>query len=351
MPKDHIRVLIAEDSQTIAYHLQRIMEDVGVLEVVGHAPDGAAAVQLAASLKPDVISMDVQMPNMDGMEATRHIMRGTPTPIVIVSSLVDREIDLSFRALQAGALAVVPKPPARTSPEFSGAKLHLTNTLRAMADVKVIRRWASVYEVPKQTSPRAYNTEGLRGTPTIIAIAASAGGPSALATLIAGLRSNLSVPVVVVQHMPGEFIGGLARWLTKFTERPVTVAGHRDTLQPGVIHLAPGDRHLRVGQHGGRFIALLDDQPGRYRHHPSADVLFTSVAQAAAERGVGIVLTGMGSDGAAGLREMYRVHARTFAQDETSATVFGMPKAAIDYGAAEHIMAPAQIAASLRKLL
>jgi two-component system chemotaxis response regulator CheB len=286
---------------------------------------------------------------MDGLEATRRIMRSNPTPVVVVSNLVEREIDLSFRALQAGALAVVPKPASRTAPNFPEQRRQLISTLQAMAGVKVVRRWATVYEVTR-VDPKEYHTHRMRPPPQLVAIAASAGGPSALATLLGGLGGKIAAPVVIVQHMPDEFIGGLARWLGKFTETPVRMARNNEILKPGVVHLAPGGYHLRVQRRENQFVAQLDETRGEYHYQPAADVLFESVAAICGERGVGIVLTGMGTDGAAGLLAMRRAGARTFAQDENSSVVFGMPSAAIQGGAAERVMSPTQLAASLRKL-
>lgn len=350
MSSNPIRVLIAEDSPTIRYYLTKIIGESQRLEVIGTADDGEQVLDMAAALEPDVISMDVQMPRMDGLTATRHLMRSQPTPVVIVSGLVEREIDLSFRALQAGALAVVPKPPARTDPAFEAHRRQLVNTLQAMADVRVIKRWASVYEVT-QADDQQYQTKRIRKSPQIIAVAASAGGPSALATLLAGMRNRLTIPMVVVQHMPAEFIQGLTRWLARFTDIPIRLAEDRELLSPGVVYLAPGHAHLQIDGDRGQFSSRLITDTGSYRYQPAADVLFASVAAVAGERGVGIVLTGMGDDGALGLLAMRRSGARTFVQDEASCVVFGMPAAAIEAGAAERVMSPPQLAAALTKLL
>lgn len=348
-----IRVLLAEDSPTVRFHLMEILHESNVLQVVGVARNGEQALSQVMALSPDVVSMDVQMPIMDGLEATRRIMRTHPTPVVVVSGMVEREIDLSIRALQAGALAVVPKPPARQDAAFAPLARQLTSTLQAMAGVHVVRRWASVYEVQRAASRSTVDqdTRRVRQLPELIAIGASAGGPSALATLIGGLRNNLSVPMLIVQHMPSEFLGGLVRWLSKFTELPVRIAAHNEILMPSVIHLAPGGVHLRVRREGRNFVSLLDADAHGDRYQPSANVLFNSVAQVCGSRGVGIVLTGMGDDGALGLLAMREAGARTFAQDEASCTVFGMPAAAIALNAAERVMSPAQIATLLNQLM
>ena len=288
---------------------------------------------------------------MDGLEATRRIMRTTPTPVVVVSGLLEREIDLSFRALQAGALAVLPKPPARSSSTFAAEQQRLLNTLRAMSGVKLVRRWASVYETIEHNGHTDYERNPARPSPLMIAVAASAGGPSALATLVGGLQNRLSVPMVVVQHMPGEFLGGLARWLGRFTTLPVRTARDGETLQAGTIYLAPSHAHLRVYRRHGAIVAALDDERGNHHHHPAADVLFESVAGACGARGVGVVLTGMGTDGARGLLAIKQQGGRTFAQDERSSTVYGMPGAAVRLGAADEVMSPGQLAVALRKLM
>ncbi len=331
-----MRVLLAEDSPTVRHHLARLINDTPGLKVVGEARDGREVVELAQSLRPDVISMDIRMPLMDGLEATRQIMAACPTPIVVVSGLLDDDIDLSFRALQAGAVAVVEKPPARQSPNFSAQQRQLGHTLAAMANVRVIRRWER---------PPGQNSVVLPGglprpasTPEILAIGASAGGPSALSTLLGGLPAGLPLPVVIVQHMPDEFISGLARWLTKVSPLAVDIAGQQRSLRPGVVYLAPGDAHVVVTRQGQTLVSKLVAEPGSYRYQPSVDVLFESVAACCGAAAVGVILTGMGDDGAAGLLTMRRAGARTFAQDKTSCTVFGMPAAAIERGGVEQVL-------------
>lgn len=335
MADDLIRVLLAEDSPTVRHYLTRLINDTPGLKVIGEARDGREVIELAQTLRPDVISMDIRMPNIDGLEATRQIMAVCPTPIVVVSGLLDDDIDLSFRALQAGAVAVVEKPLSRRELPTAQQR-HLGHTLAAMAGVRVIRRWE---RPPGQNgTPTASLPGKMTVAPEILAVGASAGGPSALSTLLAGLPMGLPVPVVIVQHMPGEFVTGLARWLKKVTPLPVDIAQHNRVLRPGIVYLSPGDSHLAVNRQGALLVANLLPEPGGYRYQPAVDVLFESVAAACGAAAVGIILTGMGDDGAAGLLAMRQAGAHTFAQDQASCTVFGMPAAAIERGAVEQVL-------------
>lgn len=349
-----IRVLIAEDSPTVRRHLVDLINEAEGLRVVAEARDGEEALRLAGEIRPDIISMDIRMPGIDGLEATRRIMNRYPTPVVIVSGLVEREVDLSFQALQAGALAVVEKPPHRHDPTFAVKQRNLINTLNAMARVRVVRRWANepgqntvVQELPRVS----LNTGRLKITPEIIAIGASAGGPGALSVLLRDLPAGFGVPVVITQHMPEEFTAGLARWLGKNAALPVQVASDNLVLEPGVVNLAPGTAHLAVERREGRLVARLVRQQGNYRHQPAVDVLFESVAATCGAAGVGVILTGMGDDGAAGLLAIREAGGLTFAQDEASSTVFGMPGAAIARGAVEHVLALSNLAITLAHLI
>ena len=345
-----IRVLIAEDSPTVRWHLKTLLEEAG-LRVVGMAQDGEQVVSLVQDLKPDVISMDIRRPRVDGLEATRRIMARYPTPVVIVSGMLDTEIDLSLQALEAGALAVVSKPPDRQNPEFAEKRQQLATMLRAMAGVRVIARREFfrpfeplLMDVPPARLPR-------RLTPEIVAIGASTGGPGALHQLLQMFPASFRVPMVIVQHMPHEFIGGLVRWLSSNTPLTVQVAENGMRLLAGKVMIAPGDVHLRVERRGSDLIARLESDRGAYRHQPSVDVLFESVARTCGSAAVGVILTGMGEDGAAGLLTMRQKGAYTFAQDEASSTVFGMPGAAMIRGAVERLEPLANIAPEILKLI
>lgn len=354
-----IRVLLADDSATSRSYLAGLIAAASGLTVVGEARDGEEAVRMVEALQPDVVSMDIRMPKLDGLEATRQIMARRPTPTVVVSALIDEDVDLSFKAMEAGALAVLRKPPTQRDPDYSTLQREFITTLKAMAGVTVVRRWQDIpapekpseNAVPKSGTAKKYRVTGpLVSKPEIIAIGASAGGPSALSSLLAGLPANFIPPIVIVQHMPDEFLPGLARWLGKHTPLRVTMAEGGQPLQPSTVYLAAGGAHLTVARRGRLLIANKLEDKGDNRYCPSIDVFFSSVAEVCGTTGVGIILTGMGDDGAKGLLNIRQASGRTFAQSEASCTVFGMPGVALAYGAVEQTMNPEQMAQALRRL-
>lgn len=349
IPGCDVRVVLAEDSATIRHHLASLINATSGMCVIGEAGDGLEAVATVAHQKPDVVSMDVRMPGMDGLAATRQIMTECPTPVVIVSSLLERDIDLSFQAIEAGALAVVEKPPGRDDPAFASKQRRFLRTLLAMARVSVVRRGSTARLAPPEAERPVKRK--LRLAPEVIAIGASAGGPSALSRLLQGLPTDLPVPVVIVQHMPAEFSPGLARWLDKMLPMPVSLIEHGTRLTPGTVHLSPGDAHCIVTREQGVLMARLQHERGTYHYVPAVDVLFESVASTCGAAAIGIVLTGMGNDGARGLTAMHEAGAHTMAQDRHSSTVFGMPRAAIEAGAVQQVLPLVQIATAIRKLL
>lgn len=349
MADNPIRVLLAEDSPTVRYHLARLINEAPGLTVIGEARNGQEAVMLAEALKPDVISMDIQMPIMDGLEATRRIMAENPVPIVMCSALVDAEIDLSFQAVQAGALAVVAKPPARTDPNFGSRHRQLISLLTGMAGISLVRR-RERFEGGDLDAPGTI-TSGLAQPLELVAIGASAGGPSALSTLLSSIPSDFPVPIMVVQHLPDEFIVGLSRWLNDVTPLTVQVATDSVRLMPGNVYLSPGNIHMTVARQDTHLMTRLVEEPKNQRYCPSVDVLFHSVAAVCSSSAVGIILTGMGEDGAEGLLALRRAGGRTFAQDRVSCTVFGMPAAAIQRGAVDHEFTLPQISQRLVRYL
>jgi two-component system chemotaxis response regulator CheB len=348
-----IRILIVEDSMTQRFQLVSIIQATPDMVVVGQARDGVEAVQLTEKLRPDVISMDLRMPNLDGLEATRQIMHEFPTPIVIVSHATG-DADLTMQAMQRGALAAIEKPPANTHPDYIKRRDELLSMLRLMAGVRVIRHWNTGMLNPERlkTGQLASLTSEIRANflamPEIIAIGSSAGGPSALATLFSGLPTNFSVPIVVVQHLTTEFMPGLASWLDRVSPLKIRLAEQGDLPVAGEILIAPGGCHL--GFSADKRI-VLDSTRGQHRHHPAVNAMMDSAAACYGSRAIGVILTGMGDDGATGLRAMRNVGARTIAQNEQSCAVFGMPAAAIALGAAEFVLPLEKIVPALSLLI
>lgn len=342
-----IRVLVVEDTLVCRELLVAILQNTPGIQVVGAARNGAEAVRLARRLQPDVITMDVHMPEMDGYEATRQIMSELPRPIVMISaSLNKNERDLTFNALQAGALSVLPKPTIDDSPQVYQA---LGAHVKLMAEVKVVRRWFP--PSPPPPSPPLFDSDLSlkKGTKLqLLAIAASTGGPAALTTILRQLPASFPLPILIVQHITEGFGAGLARWLDQQTCLVVSLANHGDELKPGHVLVAPDNYHMKVNNMG---LVALSSEPPLHSVRPSANYLFHSVAQVYGATAAGLVLTGMGVDGAEGLLAMRQAGAYTIAQDEKSSVIFGMPAAAIALGAARQICPLEGIAGALTALV
>lgn len=338
-----LRVLVVEDSAVARQLLVRIIDDDPGLRVVGEARDGAAALGLANRLRPDIITMDVHMPVMDGVEATRRIMHEVPTPIVVVTASTDRAATSdSFAALRAGALTVVEKPRGPASPEFPRQARTLVSTLKLMAEVKVIT-WRARREPPPKLPPEPRAPQRI----DVVAIGSSTGGPAALATILGGLPSDTPVPILVVQHITAGFEESLVKWLNDVSALPVRLAAGREQLRAGEVLVAPQGVHLGTEGNGR---AVLSDAPPVGPHRPSATYLFASVAEAYGRRALGVILTGMGSDGVEGLARLKGAGGWVLAQDEATSAVYGMPKEAVARGVADHVVALHDIAATMVRL-
>jgi two-component system, chemotaxis family, protein-glutamate methylesterase/glutaminase len=341
-----IRVLIAEDSATCLGLLVELIGSDPQLKVIGTATHGAEAVTMTRDLRPDVVVMDIHMPVMDGFEATRHIMTDAPTPIVIVSATIDvNAVSVSMHALRLGALAVMPKPTL-SGGDFSEMTRQFTTTIRSMAQVRVVRRWNERSSLP----PIVTRTPApARNTPVrALAIAASTGGPGALYRILPELPRELSVPILVVQHIADGFVGGLATWLGAASHLTVKVAEHGERLCAGTVYIAPDDRHLGMSKRD--TVEIVDLPPiGGFR--PSATYLFESVASVCGPASLAVVLTGMGEDGCPGLQAIHAAGGRVIAQDEETSIVFGMPGAAVAAGVAHAVLPLHMIAPRLSRLL
>ncbi len=331
-----IRVLVADDSELFREVLARVVAAEPGFEVVATAADGDAAAALAAAHKPDVITMDLNMPDSDGFSGIARIMAETPTPILVLTA--NREEAVGFRALSLGALDILEKPRATDDLDDFGALLR--SRLRLLAGVKVIRHLRGLRD-RKAPAPR----KGAR--PEVVVVGASLGGPRALATLLRGLPAGFPAPIAVVQHIADGFTEGLASWLASESRLAVSEARDGEPLRPGRVLLAPTGRHLLVAE----GVARLSDAPPVDTFKPSVTPLFLSAARVHGARCCGILLTGMGRDGADGLRAIRQAGGATFAQDEATSAVFGMPRAAIEAGAVERVLPLEEIPRALLELV
>jgi two-component system, chemotaxis family, protein-glutamate methylesterase/glutaminase len=321
-----IRVLIVEDSPVVGEHLRRIISADRRFEVAGVATSGEEALAVVDQISPDVISMDIHLPGIQGFEATRRIMAHHPTPIVVVSGIDMEEMSLTMQALRAGALAVVEKPVSGSHQDYTSLAGKLCTQLAIMSEVKVVRQ----RQAPSpHTGNGAPTRTGRASDYRLLGIAASTGGPNALLQMLSGLGRDFSLPIVVVQHMTAAFLQGFAEWLTGVTPFSVSVIHEPTELSAGRVYLAPSNRsHLVING----LAASLDDGPPVGGQRPSANILFSSMAQSLRSSAIGVLLTGMGEDGATGLRDLKRAGSFTIGEDESTAIVYGMPAAAARIG-------------------
>ena len=338
-----VKVLIVEDSSVIREFLLYVLSSDPDIHVIGTATSGEEALEILKHKQPDVITMDIHMPGMNGFEATRRIMETHPTPIVIVSgSWSADEVATTFRAVEAGALAVLPRPNGIGHPEHRATSGQLIQTVKLMSEVKVIRRWprnrGSV--APLLPEPIAWAPSKVK----IVAVGASTGGPIVLQTILSRLPKDFPVPVLIVQHIAAGFSQGFIDWLTQSSGIPVRLCTHQESLIAGHAYVAPDGLHMGVT--GGGQVVLSGDDP-EHGLRPSVSYLFRSVARFFGSSAVGVLLTGMGKDGALELKMMRDKGAITFAQDEESSVVFGMPGEAVRLDAACYVLTPERIAVAL----
>jgi two-component system chemotaxis response regulator CheB len=341
-----IRALLAEDSPAARAFLVELLEMDPDLRVVAQAKDGAEAVKLTARIRPDVVIMHLHMPVIGGLEATRLIMIDAPTPIVIATTSADvHDVGMSLDALRAGALTVLPVPKGRGSSDFEQAATQFRSTVKAMSQVKVVRRWRSSKPLDCREPPRLQDPAPAA---RILAVAASTGGPAALYRIFSELPPDLPLPILVVQHIARGFVDGFVEWLNTGTSLRVKTAHHGETLTPGTIYVACDDHHLGLLDRG-RIATSRAPPLGGFR--PSASFLFESVARMYGRGAVGVILTGMGEDGLEGLRTIRGEGGCVIAQDEGTSVVFGMPGAAVEAGIADLTLPLPAIAAQLRRIV
>jgi two-component system chemotaxis response regulator CheB len=334
-----IKVLVVDDTAVTRMLLVHLLDSDPGIRVVGAVADGQAAVEFVQAEKPDVVLMDIHMPRLDGFEATRRIMETQPVPIVICSATTDpTEVATTFRLLEAGALACVAKPVSREHPDFEPLTANLLQTVRLMSEVKVVRRWARHRNL--SAVPRSDDSRSLASV-RLIGIGTSTGGPPVLQTILSSLPKDFPVPLLIVQHIARGFLPGLIEWLDQTTGLRVHLAAHGVRPLAGHAYLAPDDFHLGIDTTGRMTLSREEPENGL---RPAVSYLFRSLAQTCGPAAIGVLLTGMGKDGAAELKLLRDLGANTIAQDQASSIVHGMPGEAIALGAACHVLPPERIA-------
>ncbi|PTX99102.1 chemotaxis response regulator protein-glutamate methylesterase [Opitutus sp. ER46] len=347
MPRK-IRVLVVDDSASVRQTLKAILESDPGIEVIATASDPFVAVQRIAEQVPDVMTLDVEMPRMDGITFLEQIMRQHPIPVVICSSLTDDGSRTALAALERGAVDIISKPKLGTKQFLEESSIRICDVVRSAARAGV-RRFAgpALRATPKLTADAVLSPAGagamLETTEKIIAVGASTGGTEALRVFLEALPAN-APGVVIVQHMPEKFTASFAARLDGLCKVSVAEAVNGAAVLPGEVLIAPGNHHLLLKRSGARYYVEVRDGPLVSRHRPSVDVLFRSVARYAGANAVGVLMTGMGDDGAKGMLEMKQAGAFNIAQDEQSCVVFGMPNEAIKLGGVDDVVALEAIA-------
>jgi len=356
-PQSAIRVLLIDDSPLVLHILQRLLSRSPEIQVVGTAANGREALDLLPDLNPDVICTDLHMPVMDGLEFTRAVMDEYPRPILVVSVSVEPDSPNIFRLLEAGAVDIMPKPRDILGANLDKLAKELASKIRILAGVRVFRRRNNGRSAPAAkpvTKPAA-----IPRPPTflphpqvpsrIVVIGASTGGPQALREILGNLPANFPLPVMCIQHIGSSFLSEMVTWLAEICPLPVRKAAHGEIPQAGVVYFAPEDAHLELDDGGGRFaLSLAAPFDG---HRPSVTVTMRAAARCFGAGTIGVLLTGMGRDGADGMMSIAAAGGITIAQDEASSTVYGMPKQAVELGAVQHILPLEQIAPALAALV
>lgn len=337
-----IKVLIVDDSAVVRQVLQGVLGRDPLINVIGAAADPLFAMNRMALEWPDVIVLDVEMPRMDGITFLKKIMSERPTPVVICSTLTEKGAETTMQALSAGAVSIVTKPKMGLKNFLEDAACDITHTVKAAAQANVanLRMLRTATVKPKLNADAVLQAPGYamsKTTEHIVAIGTSTGGTQALEVVLSALPST-APGIVIVQHMPEKFTASFAQRLDSLCEIRVKEASNNDRVLPGTALIAPGGRHMMIKRNGAQYHVEVVDGPLVNRHKPSVDVMFRSVAKFAGKNAVGFILTGMGDDGARGLREMREAGAATIAQDEKSCVVFGMPKEAIAMEAVEKVI-------------
>ncbi len=322
-----IRVLIIDDSAFVRRALTRMLSNIPDIEVAGTAADGLEGIEQVKALKPDVVTLDIKMPHMSGLEALRHIMQESPVPVLLLSSLTTEGADITLRGLELGAMDFVDKSSVQGHMNLLNLSNELVGKIRALAGVPRARLIGHVVREEPVAAPVEEKVQGME----VVAIGTSTGGPTALQAIIPRLPESLTAAVLVVQHMPVGFTRSLAERLNGRSLVRVKEAEDGETVTAGMVYIAPAGRHMKVRRRGNVRV-WLDEEPRSSLHRPSVDVLMAAVAKTYGKRVLGVLLTGMGSDGVEGMRAIHAAGGRTLAESEESCVIYGMPKAAVEAG-------------------
>ena len=346
------RVLIIDDSALVRSLLTEIVNREPDLEAIGAAPDPLVAREMIRALSPDVLTLDIEMPKMDGLDFLERLMRLRPTPVVMVSTLTERGAEATFKALELGAIDFVSKPRLGIAAGLHDLALDICEKIRVASKARLYRHLhpGGPHAAPQPQSQRSPTRYSRVSTEKLIAIGASTGGTEAIREVIARLSAD-SPAVLITQHMPPGFTRSFASRLDGLCRMTVSEAKDGERVLPGHVYIAPGDRHMRLARSGANYMIALDDGPPVNRHRPSVDVLFRSVAAEAGPNALGVMLTGMGRDGATAMLEMKQAGAFNIAQDEATCVVFGMPKEAIATGAVDDVLPVDRIAERIQSHL
>ncbi len=373
-----IRVLIVDDSAVVRQSLSAILEEDPAIEVMGTAADPIIAVKKIMKEVPDVITLDIEMPRMDGLTFLKKIMSQHPIPVVVISSLTARGTEVALKALEYGAAEIIGKPAMNPDQFFKESHIMLCDAVKAAAASKLHRIKPTDHslttellaeKISQRPTPRPLTVGGVspkysadvvieRSSPSdvivntdqVIVLGSSTGGTEAIRVLLRDMPKDMP-GIAIVQHMPEGFTKSFSRSLDQISQMEVKEAENGDKLYHGRVLIAPGNKHMLLKRVGKEYVVEVKNGPLVNRHRPSVDVLFRSAARYAGRNAIGVILTGMGNDGAKGMQEMHESGARTIAQDETTSVVFGMPKEAIKAGAVDDVVALDRIARHLRTLV
>ena len=340
--REKIRVLVVDDSAFVRQALSRMIGSAPDMEVVGTAADGLEGLEKARTLSPDVVTLDVKMPKMDGLVALQRIMAECPVPVLLLSSLTSEGADVTLRGLELGAVDFVDKSTVQGPMNLLSLADELQAKVRALA-------WARERPAPAEAPAQVREAPAVvPGRIEVVVIGASTGGPPALQQIIPALPAGLDLAILVVQHMPVGFTRSLAERLAARSRLPVQEAEEGEMVRPGRVFIAPAGRHLKVRRRGSVVRVVLDDEPQEALHRPSVDVLMASVAKAYGARALGLLLTGMGADGVEGLRAIREAGGVTLVESEETCVIFGMPKAALEAGVVDRALPLHRLAEEIR---